>query len=482
MSATHEGMEPKIVIVGAGPCGLGAAWRLTERGHGRWTLLESSPVPGGLAASVVDPQGFTWDLGGHVLFSHYDYFDALMDLLLGDAWVYHVREAWVRMRGRFIPYPMQNNIWQLPADDLVACLDGLIDVLDSRDAGDPAWTFEQWIRHRFGEGLARVFLVPYNTKVWAYPPSALSSTWVGERVATVDLKRILRNWARQHQDVSWGPNNRFRFPLTGGTGAIWSALWRRLPEDKRRLNCPVTAVDPSRREVRTADDATLQYDYLVSTMPLDSLLRLIGDASPVAPSAGRLMYSSTHLVGLGVRGTIPDELSQKCWMYFPEPEVPFYRATVFSNYSPNNVPDPQRFWSLMCEVSESPVRPVAADRLVDEVLSACRSEGLLPPGAEIASIWTTRLEHGYPTPFVGRDAVVDEADAWLESIGIFSRGRFGAWKYEVSNQDHALMQGVEIVDRLLDGSPELTVRHPSIVNGPRQGRPAGPVAHRSSPP
>ncbi|MCL4867219.1 MAG: FAD-dependent oxidoreductase, partial [Gemmatimonadales bacterium] len=100
---------PRIVIIGAGPTGLGAAWRLQELGHTNWMLVEAADHPGGLAASVVDPAGFTWDLGGHVLFSHYQYFDRLMDAALGDAWAHHEREAWVWMRNRWIPYPLQNN-------------------------------------------------------------------------------------------------------------------------------------------------------------------------------------------------------------------------------------------------------------------------------------------------------------------------------------------------------------------------------------
>ncbi len=67
--------EPRIVVIGAGPTGIGAAWRLHELGHSNWTLLDAADAGGGLASSVVDDQGFTWDLGGHVLFSHYRYFD-----------------------------------------------------------------------------------------------------------------------------------------------------------------------------------------------------------------------------------------------------------------------------------------------------------------------------------------------------------------------------------------------------------------------
>ena len=92
----------KIVILGAGPTGLGAAWRLEERGHANWLLCEASSDGGGLASSVIDAHGFTWDLGGHVLFSHYRYFDNVMDRALGNKWVEHIREAWVWMRDRWM--------------------------------------------------------------------------------------------------------------------------------------------------------------------------------------------------------------------------------------------------------------------------------------------------------------------------------------------------------------------------------------------
>ena len=90
-----------VLIVGAGPTGLGAAWRLAARGETDWLLCEASAEAGGLAGFVVDESGFTWDLGGHVQFSHYDYFDDLMDDLLGaDGWLYHERESWVWLRSR----------------------------------------------------------------------------------------------------------------------------------------------------------------------------------------------------------------------------------------------------------------------------------------------------------------------------------------------------------------------------------------------
>jgi protoporphyrinogen oxidase len=445
--------DPRILIIGAGPTGLGAAWRLNELGHANWTLFEASDHPGGLASSVVDDQGFTWDLGGHVLFSHYRYFDALMATALGDAWVEHVREAWVWMRQRWIPYPFQNNIWRLPEHERDACVDGLVQ-LQGAGVTRPA-NFREWLESSFGRGLCDVFMLPYNRKVWAYDPSALDVGWMGERVATVDLARVQRNIAERRDDVGWGPNSTFRFPMHGGTGAIWRSICDRLPRERVHFQRTVTTIDLERRTVGFSDGAVERYDYLISSMPLDLLVRRVKDRPDLHEQANRFVHSSSHIVGVGLHGSPPESLRTKCWIYFPEDNVPFYRGTVFSNYSPNNVPDIRTHWSLMGEVSESPEKPVDAARVADEVVEGFVSCGFIDRG-QVVSRWHRRLEHGYPTPWLGRDAVLHPIDAALREAGVFSRGRFGAWKYEVSNQDHSLMQGVEVVNYLLRGTPERT--------------------------
>lgn len=447
----------RIAIIGAGPAGLGAAWRLEELGCHDWTLYEGGPVAGGLASSVVDSHGFTWDMGGHVIFSHYRYFDALADAALGADWVEHVREAWVWIRGRWIPYPFQNNIWRLPEPELLACLEGLLDLHRGADgAHGPPRTFEEWLQDSFGAGLCATFMLPYNYKVWGYPPRELDVGWMGERVATVDVKRIVRNVVLRRDDVTWGPNATFRFPLRGGTGAIWRSVAAQLPEERMRFCRGVVGVEGGARRLTFSDGSTARYDHVVSTMPLDRLLGMVTDAPALAALARRFVHSSTHVVGIGMSGSPPPELETKCWMYFPEPETPFYRATVFSNYSPHNVPRPGEQWSLMAEISESPAKPVEGATVVADTIAGFRRCGMIPEGTRIVSRWHTRLAYGYPTPWLGRDALLEEANAELEARGIMSRGRFGAWKYEVSNQDHSVMQGVDAAGRIVSGTPEHT--------------------------
>ncbi len=447
--------DERIVVIGAGPTGLGAAWRLNELGHTHWTVYEAAAEPGGLASSTVDERGFTWDLGGHVLFSHYKYFDRLMDVALGDEWLTHEREAWVWMRERWLPYPLQNNIWRLPKDELSACLDGLLEIHSRAATAPKPRSFREWLLAGFGAGLCDTFMFPYNRKVWAYDPGTMDVGWMGERVATVDLSRVLRNVVHQRDDVGWGPNSTFRFPKHGGTGHIWQSVASRLPPERLRFNHAVQSIDPAAQVVTFANGTSVSYDRLISTMPLDRLLAGLHGRPDLSARAGEFVHSSSHIVGVGLDGQPPESLTTKCWMYFPEEQVPFYRATVFSNYSPHNVPDASRQWSLMAEVSESPVKPVDEARVVDEVVQGFVSCGFISR-ADVASLWHRRLEHGYPTPWLGRDDVLGPIDQALTSLHIYSRGRFGAWKYEVSNQDHSLMQGVEVVDLLLTGTAERT--------------------------
>src|SRR5580692_7633409 len=117
----HHIANESVLILGAGPTGLGAAHRLAEIGEAAVRVFDENPQAGGLASSFVDKHGFTWDIGGHVQFSHYRYFDNLMSDLLGDQWLEHMRESWVWMCDRFIPYPIQNNIHLLPRDQFQRC-------------------------------------------------------------------------------------------------------------------------------------------------------------------------------------------------------------------------------------------------------------------------------------------------------------------------------------------------------------------------
>lgn len=458
-------MNCQYVIIGSGPTGLGAAYRLKELGITDFIILEKEDYVGGLATSFIDDAGFTWDIGGHVQFSHYKYFDELMLKALGpDGWLTHQRESWVWIENRFVPYPFQNNIKYLSPETMWSCLSGLIDRYKNPSVEKPRH-FGEWILATFGKGLAETFMFPYNFKVWACAPEEMNTAWVGERVAVTDLQRVTKNIIFDQDDFSWGPNATFQFPKTGGTGAIWKAVADLVGPEKILLQAAVAQIDPQQKQITLADGRVIGYHTLLNTMPLDQLTqRITGLDNATVQQASGLRYSSTNVIGIGLKGKPKTDLATKCWMYFPESNSPYYRITVFSNYSPGNVPDSSNQWSLMTETSESAAKPVNQETLMSDTIKALLEDGLIESEDQVISRFHFRTEYGYPTPSLERDSILKDVLPVLESYDIYSRGRFGAWKYEVSNQDHSLMQGVEWVNRMVHGIPELSVFFPDTAN------------------
>lgn len=455
-------MKKKYLIIGAGPTGLGAAHRLRELGMDDFLVLERHGHAGGLAASFKDGNGFTWDIGGHVVFSHYAYFDALLDSLLGDERLEHERESWVRSCATWVPYPFQNNIRHLPREPRWECVEGLLP--GNRPEAEPT-NFGQWIERVFGAGIAKHFMNPYNFKVWATPPELMQYGWIGERVSVVDLKRVLKNIILERDDISWGPNNTFKFPLHGGTGEIFRRLAARL-DGFIEYHQEVAAIDADSKTVTTKAGLSVEYEAILNTAPVDILAsrwltgRDGGKDAAMIEAANRLTHNSVHVAGVGLDIRDEAERNPRCWMYFPEADSPFYRVTNFHNYSPNNVARPGQQLAFMCETSYSPHKRERLDELMDRTIEGLVNTSMLDAArvADVHTRWETAVDYGYPVPCLERDGALRVIQPRLEAKDIYSRGRFGGWKYEVGNMDHSVMQGVEWADRMLSGAPETTYR------------------------
>lgn len=452
-----------VLVLGAGPTGIGAAWRLRALGSQApdWLVLEASARTGGLAGTVVDDAGYRWDLGGHVIYSHAAAFDRMVEEVVPSARRARIDRAGSVWHGdRFVPTPFQQHVDLLPETDRDRCLDGLATRTPAADE-----TFDSWILEQFGPGLADVFFRPFNFKMWAYATDTLDRDWVTHRsggaaanVPTIDGRDPRAGDDDGERDVAVQAREDESFPYPeGGTGEIWERAASAVGLDRFAFGATVVAIDPDARTVHLASGARLTYDALISALPLDRLLAMLvenGTRRALGTLGPRLVHSSTNVVGLGIDGAVPDALASKRWLYFPDTAIPFHRASVLSNYSPAMVPDDAHTWSLLCEVSESPARPIDGARVVADVVA--HAQHLLDGwgGGRIEHVWSTRLEHGYPTPFLGRREVLPDVHATLEALDIYSRGRFGGWRYEISNQDHAFMQGYEAAGRIACDEPE----------------------------
>ena len=146
-------------------------------------------------------------------------------------------------------------------------------------------------------------------------------------------------------------------------------------------------------------------------------------------------------------------------MYFPDSNAPFYRATNFAKYSPAHVPgsDVSRYSAYMTETSYSEYKPESRDDLEDRVVTGLKRSGLVPEevaDSAVVSVHTIDAEYAYPVPTLERDGALAVIQPWLMERGIYSRGRFGSWRYEIGNMDHAVKMGIDAARRIVLDKPE----------------------------
>jgi len=302
----------------------------------------------------------------------------------------------------------------------------------------------------------------------------MNKEWIGERVAVLDINRAMKNVVMESDDFGWGPNNMFKFPLFGGTGEFYRRFEPVLG-DHLKLSRTVDFVNATKKEIHLTDGQVVKYDVLISTAPLDKLCnQMLNGAVPadLKKQAAGLRKSGGYMVGVGLKQPCP---STKSWMYFPESNCPFYRVTYLSNYSPYMTPDKDTHYSLLCETSYSEFKPEDGRTIIDRTVRGLINAGLLKEEdqRDIVSTWVYDAKYSYPTPSVERDGILANVIPYLErEHGIYSRGRFGMWKYEVANTDHSLMQGVEVVNRLVLGEPEATIgiKYESTLDGRNAAR------------
>ena len=435
----------KTAILGAGVSGLSLARFLVEGGFPADDihLFEAAPVVGGLCRSkTVD--GFTYDVaGGHILFSKdAEVMGWMKDCSGGEqAFVRRDRNTKIRFEDRWVHYPFENGIGDLPPQACYECLAGYVHAWhDRKRTGSEAPPdFKGWIRWRFGEGIADHFMDPYNEKIWKRPLEEITSEWVAGRVPDAPVEDVLRaavgirTEGYVHQAIFYYPKQGGFQPITDG---IATTVLPRV-----RLSTPVEEVVRRGEGWRVNDE---DFDRVVTTLPLDELPNvLVGLPGGVEADMRALSYNGliSMLVALD-RPQHPD-LS---WVYLPHPrQGPANRVTYMSNYSPGNAPEGRT--SLLVEATWRPDEPWPGKEFEEETLAGLVHAGLIQRG-EVLFTDRSHVRHAYVVYVAGHAGRRERSLAWLEANGLIPLGRFG--RYDYDNSDQCVIKSRALATRLLE--------------------------------
>jgi len=439
--------SPRILIIGAGPCGIGAAWNLHQRGYRNWTLYEQNNHAGGLSASFRDKTGFIWDLGGHVFFSRSVTFQRFLKDLPHGGLTRHQRNAWIFTHQTWIPYPLQNNIHFLPQTEYQRCLRSIRRQASLK--GSPE-NFYDWLIDRFGRYVADRYMVPLNQKMWSYPLRRLSKDWIETRISPLSQTDRQEHHCSRIHNRHWGGNHDFFYPLHGGIGQVFRSATRSF-QSHIVYDRPVRRIFSNRKTVVFQNGGRDYYDELIFTGDVRDLTAMLSPVNiKIKNAAKRLKSNSLFVLGLGFSQKRCD---QRTWMYFSSKRLPFYRITNLSNYSVNNTPPKRRqgYSSLLLEIRSAPATKRQENALLGRCLKGLINCGLIKEVDQdhLISIFTRTCSNAYPLPTLSRDRILDTIHPQLQKSHIYALGRFGAFRYEAGNMDVCFMQGFRAINRIL---------------------------------
>jgi UDP-galactopyranose mutase len=297
------------------------------------------------------------------------------------------------------------------------------------------------MRGFFGEGIAEHLMIPYARKIWTVEPSTMDFSWIGRRVPTPDVERIVRG-ALTDDVAQVGATAHFWYTRQGGIEPLPAALGQRvknvcLERTAERIELP-------EKQVVFTDGEVVPFEHLIYSLPLPFIPRFIAGVPPeVERACSGLRYQGIYCVNLGIDR---EAISDKHWIYFYEDLFPFHRLSLPANFSPDTVPSGKS--SIATEVAFSDVRPLDRDTAVEKTIEALIAAKLITPDDTISLVHTEQIYPAYVIYDLDHARNVQVIRDWLAQYGIQTVGRFGEWQY--FNMDHSMRSGKSAADRILE--------------------------------
>ncbi len=451
-----------VIILGAGPAGLTAAYELSSKGL-HCIVVERDSVVGGLAKTV-DYKGYLFDLGGHRFYTKVGLIERIWHEVLGADFLKRQRLSRIYYRGKFFRYPLDpmDVLRGLGPIEVARCG---ISFLHSRlFPQEPENNLAAWVSNRFGTRLFKMFFESYTEKVWGIPCTAISADWAAQRIRGLSFSSLVRDALKlggKPKEAIKTLVREFHYPRRG-PGMIWTKMQEVLEQRGSQvvLNAPVRRVRCEDGRITAIDAGSRRYvgKHFISSLAIRDFFGMMDPVPPdeVRQAARAFAYRDFITVGLIVRGKnlFPDN-----WIYVHEPAVTVGRIQNYSNWSPEMSPDPEMSslgMEYFCFEGDALWRQSDA-----ELLNLARKElaslGLVK-AEDILDGKVVRVPKAYPVYDDDYRKGLQVVAEYLKSVpNLQLVGRNGMHRY--NNQDHSMLTAVMAARNILGANFDLWKLH-----------------------
>lgn len=345
------------------------------------------------------------------------------------------RKSRIFSHGVYTHYPFQANTFGLPREVVAECLTGFVRARErgQRDRKMPK-SFAEFIDCHFGEGIARHFMTPYNTKLWNVSPKQITAGWCKRFVPIPTVEEVVSGALGLPQE-EMGYNAHFFYPRTG-IGELPIGLARRVKNVEFQTS--IAKIDFRRKRLFVKGEWA-PYKSLINTIPLRDLLQLLEKPpARIAEAIALLQCKGLRYVDVALK---TPALNDYHWSYVPEQKYPFYRVGCYSNFSPCMAPPGQSNYYVELAARGR----IRLDELGPRIVSGLQDMGIVNDPRDVLFMHPRYIKHAYVIYDMNYEKHVPSILSWLEQQDIFSAGRYARWEY--SSMEDAILQGIIAADK-----------------------------------